>query len=264
MRRLAPVLAAACVLAVLPLGAEPESLVRTQKGDLPVLLTAPHGGTLPIPGAAARTEGTLLADTNTDLVAAGVSDRLGETLKAKPYVVAARFHRKFLDVNRPAGTAFVDDRARPHYDAYHGAVREFVRDIRARWPKGALLVDLHGQARDPEVLHRGTRNGETVRRMLDTFGIEALTGPDSVLGGLKKAGFSLFPDNTPPGEPKESPFFNGGYTVGTYGSSHPDGIDALQIEIGSAIRKDPARRAGLARALGDAIAAYARRYLGVR
>ena len=40
---------------------------------------------------------------------------------------------------------------------------------------------------------------------------------------------------TPAGIP-ETPAVDGGYTVRTYGSSHSDDIDAIQIEIVSALR----------------------------
>lgn len=262
VRRMLLMLAFAAALAELPATGAPEDLIRSQSGELPILITAPHGGTQPIPGVTPRDAGVRVRDEETDVIATGVAERLSELLKATPFLVEARFHRRFLDVNRAPAEAFQDEAARPFYEAYHHTIRADVDAIRRRWTKGGLLVDIHGQAKEPEVIYRGTRDGLTVKHALREWGPDALVGPDSVFGGLKQAGFGIFPEMAPP-EPKESRSFDGGYTVATYGSSEKDGIDAIQTEIGSAIRKDPERRGKVTRALGDAIAAYARKYLGV-
>jgi N-formylglutamate amidohydrolase len=231
-RRLILILAFAAALAELPAPGAPEDLVRSQAGDLPILLTAPHGGTQPIPGVTPRDAGVRVRDEETDVIATGVATRLEELLKARPYLVAARFHRRFCDVNRAPADAFQEEAARPVYEAYHHAVRSDVDAIRKGWPKAGLLVDIHGQAKDPDLIYRGARDGLTVKHALRELGEESLVGSDSVFGGLKRAGFGIFPETAPP-EPKESRSFDGGYTVATYGSSQKDGIDAIQTEIGS-------------------------------
>jgi len=240
--------------------AGPDLLVTARPGTLPIVLTAPHGGSARIPGVPERTEGVRLQDTLTLEVTEAVAARLEALAGARPHVVLARFHRRYLDANRAPAEALMDPRARPSYDAYHQAVRAAVAAAR-RNPRGGLLVDLHGQAADPETVHRGTRDGQTVRRLLAEQGPTALTGPDSLFGGLAAAGFTVFPGNTPPGEPAEARSFRGGHTVATYGSHHEDGLDAVQVEIGAALRRDPARRAALAEALAASLHRFHTRYL---
>ena len=237
------------------LAAAAHDLVMARSGTLPILLTAPHGGTEGVPNASLRSRGTTAGDAHTIELMEGVASQLERLLGEKPYVVAARFSRKYIDANRSEGEAFEESpAARQAYNAYHDAIRRFVEELRERFPRGALLVDIHGQSEDPAVVHRGTQNGATVSALLHSRGPEALIGPSSVLGVLQAKTFNVFPPNTPLGEPREDKRFNGGYTVRTYGSGKPDGIDALQIEVGSRLRTDP----GFIAALGEGIAVFRR------
>lgn len=237
---------------------EPHALVFTQRGTLPIVLSAPHGGSLPIPGASRRTTGVLLQDMFTAQIAEGVMRRLEKRLGGKPYAVIARFHRAYADVNREEPAAFQSPKAKPHYHAYHRVMREFVDEIRGRGP--GLLVDIHGQARDADTLFRGTRNRKTVARLVERHAMDALTAPAGLFGSLQAAGYRIFPAHDAPDAPEERAF-GGGFIVATYGSHQRDGIDAVQIEIGSGIRKDPARRERFTRDLSDAIAGLYERYL---
>ena len=44
--------------------------------------------------------------------------RLEVLVEGRPYAVVARFHRKYVDANRPEGEPFEDPGARPYYLAY--------------------------------------------------------------------------------------------------------------------------------------------------
>lgn len=223
-----------------------------QRGDIPLLITAPHGGTNGLPGVAGRTNGTVLADDGTYELALLLNAELTRRLDGRrPYVVAAQFHRRYLDVNRPLTNAFETPAARPFYERYHGHIRASVAEIRAMPGGEGLLVDLHGQGRDATTIFRGTGNGVTVLRLLERQGEDALIGPDSLLGRLARAGHGLVPANTPPGRPPEDRSYNGGFTVRTYGSHQPAGIDAIQLELGSSQRRK--NRAAFAAQLADAI-----------
>lgn len=98
-------------------------------------------------------------------------------------------------------------------------------------------------------MHRGTQNGATVAALVRLRGEAALTGPQSIFGALHGKGYPVFPPNTPVGSPREDKRYNGGYTVQTYGSGNPDGIDAIQIEIGRNLRTDPEFIGALAEAV---------------
>jgi N-formylglutamate amidohydrolase len=235
-------------------------LVHSHPGDLPILITAPHGGTNVLKDVLTRTNGTLLRDDGTYELALLVSEELTKLTKGKqPYLVAAQFHRKYLDVNRPATNAFESPGAKSYYDTYHNQTSNYVAEIRQRFGGEGLMIDLHGQARDAASIFRGTGNGVTVLRLIQKQGEAAFTGTNSLLGQLATKGYNIIPNNTPPGKPPEDRSYNGGFTVRTYGSHKDDGIDAIQLELGSQLRR--ADRKKFATDLAQAIFTFQEKYL---
>src|SRR5215207_6814440 len=156
-------------------GTEPGDLVLVQPGTLPILLTAPHGGRMPVPGVEQRKAPdrvpkgmTFVTDTDpqTDRLAAGIAARIRTLTQADVHLVVARFERKYIDANRAPEIAFDSALASPYYDFYHRAIRRVVDQIRQTHRHG-LLLDIHGQHKMPDALIRGTINGRSVRRLLD-------------------------------------------------------------------------------------------------
>lgn len=223
-------------------------LVLVEQGALPIILTAPHGGREAIPGIEPRQDKANVeayrkwggfqrgTDTNTDSLAQGIAAEITKLTGKKPYLVVAKFSRKYIDANRPPELALDSPEARPYYDSYHRSVRRFIEEILANYPAG-LLIDVHGQSKDPDVLMRGTLNGRAVERLLRHAGVEAVTGPNGIYGQLEANGSKVFPGNdVPPSGRSEDAGFNGGYTVFTYGSHNRTGIDSVQFEFGTRYR----------------------------
>jgi len=239
-----------------PAHAAESNAILARAGNLPILLTAPHGGDQGVGDVPLRSRGTTGTDTHTREVTEALEAQIANRLGAKPYVVIARFSRRYIDANRIEAEAIESPQAKPAYDAYHEQIRRFIAEIRTRFPKGGVLLDVHGQATDPRVLHRGTRNGRTVAALLERHGPEALIGPKSLLGVVEAKGYKVFPPaGSPIGNPPEDRRYNGGHTVYTYRS--PAGLDAIQLELGSVLRTDSAFVAALA----EAVAVFYRSYL---
>src|SRR4051794_34548568 len=104
--------------------AKPEDLVIVRKGTMPVIIAAPHGGRKDVPGVAERkgvgvNQFATVRDENTDLLAEALAAELEKKLGGKPWVVVARFDRKFIDANRPPDQSYESEAAKPFYDAYH-------------------------------------------------------------------------------------------------------------------------------------------------
>lgn len=245
-------------------------LVLVQQGSMPVILTAPHGGRAEIPNVELRRaqDGTpgpwggvnTGADSSTDVLASGIAAELRKLTGRDPYLVVAKFARKYIDANRPPELGLEDPRARAYYDYYHRSIRRFVNEVRAKYPAG-LLIDVHGQGKDPDVIMRGTINGRTVQRLMQRGGVDAVTGPRGVFGQLEANGFKVFPRNdVPPRGTSEDAGYKGGYTVFTYGSHNRDGIDAVQMEFGNRYRQK-ALLDKSARDAAHAIAAFYEAYL---
>ncbi len=258
--------------------ARPSDLITVQHGTLPIIISAPHGGQCRVPGSKDRTTGVTVRDDMTSELALLVAQRITSRLGQKPSFVIAQFSRKDADANRApdAADAYENPAAAAQHAAYHAALRTLVDEAATHTP-GAILIDLHGQKREPDAIVRGTRDGKTVSRLLARAGDEALTGPDSICGRLSKAGYRILPSITDPAENERHPlnekFFDGGYIVAHYGSdpspnradlapntpaAAPKTIDAIQLEIG---RMRSTETLKLARELGDAIVAFHQRYL---
>jgi N-formylglutamate amidohydrolase len=225
--------------------------VIVRRGTLPILLTAPHGGREAIPGVAPRNiEGAALreasrkwggavtsGDGNTDTLAVRMAAEIRKLTGQAPYLVVAKFHRKYADANRPPDLGVDSPAALPYYDLYHQSIRGFVDEI-LRTQGAGLLIDVHGQGKDPEALMRGTVNGKAVLKLLRRSGAEAITGPNGLFGRLEATGFKVFPANSVGLRANsEDAGFNGGYTVRNYGSDNAGGIDAVQFEFGTVYRR---------------------------
>jgi N-formylglutamate amidohydrolase len=243
----------------------PDKWLTVWAGMLPIILSAPHGGRQPIPDMPAR-RGVGIAqfaasrDANTDELAQKVAANLAERLGAKPFLIVALFERKYVDANRPAGAAYESNQASAYYLAYHRAVQEACERVRHEWGRG-LLLDLHGQGTQVEMIYRGTNNGKTVASLIEKFGMAALSGWRSILGQLEQKRYKIFP----PADKsyKEERSYVGGYIVQTYGSHRGTAIDAIQLEFGANLR----RRSVLDRTaadLADAIAVFAKEYLPLK
>jgi N-formylglutamate amidohydrolase len=232
-------------------------LVVSQVGDLPVVISAPHGGSLEIPGVPPRKgEGLeagpagfrVVRDGGTEELALEVARQLAERMTGRPSFVISRVHRRYVDFNRPPEIAVEHAQARIVYDQYHTAVADAVRTIREKHGFG-LLIDIHGQGSSAETVYRGTSNGLTVSGLRKQFGEQFHVGENSLLALLKKRNWKVHPD---PFDGKEQYGFTGGHIVRTYGSHRSDGIDAIQLELGGNYRKTAVRER-IAREMADAI-----------
>jgi len=251
-----------------PVPADLNGLVFVQAGDLPIILSAPHGGTGEVACVLERTGAGLATgptgfftgrDTGTEELAQEVLDAIKKRFGKSPYVVISKVHRKFMDPNRPADIAFEDPRIKPIYDHYHDSLAKYCRDVADRFQVG-VLIDLHGQGTRRNTVFRGTKNGLTVTHLRDTFGEAAHHGSNSLFGLLSARGWTVHPS---PHDEKEQSGFTGGYIVQSYGSHKAQPIDAMQFEFGAEYRV-ASRRAQTAEVLADALAEYASLYLQIQ
>ncbi len=250
------------------------NLVSFHRGTLPVILSCPHNGEETPSDVHERTGQGIPSDChfndNGDLqtrdITTRVAQRMLDVFGEAPYVVIAEFHRKYIDANRPdlpqtPNCAYEVPAAKKYYDDYHNKLRDFVNEIRAENGGLGLLFDIHGVKNStiaPAALALSTDNGNTVARLL-AADKHALFRRRSLRGFLKAAGYVVSPE---PGQP-ENPAVDGGHTVRTYGSSHEDGLDAIQIEISKDLRDGKDNQTALIKTLAYAIGNLVPRYADV-
>lgn len=235
-------------------------MIVFQQGDLPIVISAPHGGTLKMPGVEPRQgEGLeggasgfrVVRDGGTEELAFEVARQIAKRMNGKPSFVISRVHRRYVDFNRPSSIAVESPETQVVYDQYHAELNAAVRAVKKQHSFG-LLIDIHGQGSSAKTLFRGTGNGLTVTGVKTKAGEEFVHGAKSLTGLLKQRGWTVHPD---PFDGKEQSGYTGGYIVRTYGSHKPNGIDAIQFELGADYRK-AADRERVAKELADSIAEY--------
>ncbi|MBH57344.1 MAG: hypothetical protein CMJ82_09190 [Planctomycetaceae bacterium] len=233
--------------------------ITVQRGTLPILLSAPHGGNESIPGVPKRNDDSqpkfvIKADSNTyplsKLVAAELETRLG----GKPWLVAAKFHRSYIDANRPIEHALEHEKAKATYRAYHLALQHAILEVNCQFESG-LLIDLHGQSRLPDVIWRGTRQGTTLGGLTDQFGWDVVEGKNSLMHSFRQMGYSTHPQGI---DASESPF-SGGFITSTYG--YPYGLNSMQLEYGYSFRASKEKYLKTSKDTAVAIEHFYRSYL---
>jgi N-formylglutamate amidohydrolase len=251
---------------------EENNLVSRHRGTLPVILSCPHDGKKVPPEVPKRTGSNsdcppfkTTRDLRTREIIEGAAQRVLDVYGEAPYVVIAEFNRQYIDANRPAECGFEVPAAEPFYAEYHRTLRSFVNEIRAENGGLGLLIDIHGTGlieSDPADLYLGTDNGKTVER-LQRIDPQLLWRRRSLRGllGPEAAGYVVSPKQ--PGIP-ETPTVDGGYSVRTYGSSHPDGLDAIQVEIAPSLREQKEKREAFIEHLASAIGNLVERYADAR
>ncbi len=238
---------------------KPEDFVFVQKGTLPIIISAPHGGRKKVPDVPERvgtglTNFQTVRDENTAELTEKFVAELEKLLDGKPWVVIARFERKYLDVNRSAEEGYENEKAKPYYDAYHDPLTAACKAVKQKFGRG-ILLDIHGQAVHQNAICRGTQNLKTVMMLKDRDGMVAIRGKNSVLGRMEKLGYKVLPAGDADDKTKEESKFTGGHIVSNYGSHTSYAIDAIQLELGTFLR-DKEKYATTAKDLADAVRVF--------
>lgn len=249
-------------------------------GELPIIVSAPHGGTTTPSGIPDRTVGTTTRDLNTGELAREVSDALVARFGQRPHLIICQLHRRKLDANREIVEAAAGNPdAERSWREYHGFIEASGAEIRLG-PGMGFYIDLHGHGHDIQRLELGYLLDAAALAMSDaqlTGGAPAtgsslwplaissdiafpalLRGPGSLGALLEGAGFPSVPGPTTPG-PGSAPFFEGGYSTQRHGLPAAGRFAGLQIEANLVgVRDTPQSRAAFAAALAGALDSFLR------
>ena len=171
------------------------NLTTSQEGDIPILITVPHGGDQTPADVDERmiSYSGLVKSRELYLrdIAVGVATRLENVHGITPYVVIGESHRKYIDYNRddtiavtggpPENEAYEDTDAETYYDEYHDQIDAFVSDIDSTYG-GGLLIDLHGTTSVSDKILRGTRNGDAIWGLLSGYTVSSIPASEEYAG----------------------------------------------------------------------------------
>jgi N-formylglutamate amidohydrolase len=252
-------------------------------GDLPLILSAPHGGREKPDELPDREQGTFAFDTNTQELARAIAEELQRRTSHWPHVIICRVHRRKIDCNREisegaAGNPLTEQAWR-EFQAFVDAAQADVAKQQGR----GLYIDLHGHGHAEQRLELGYLHSADQLALSDAelnspsyatdSSLRAIAARNAVpyaelvrgeksFGALmEKRGFASAPSPSNP-HPK-APFFRGGYNTARHGRDAAP-LAGFQIESNSrGVRDTPENRKKFAAAMADALSEYLPTHVGV-
>jgi len=260
-------------------------------GNLPIIITAPHGGTDSASALPNRTYGTTSTDSNTSELSRAIRTACFNRFGRWPHVIICRVPRTKIDCNREIvegaqGVAATE----AVWNEYHNLIRMAKESVTSSYGRG-LLIDIHGHGHTLQRLEVGynlstatlnrnsfyssDKNSSCVRELANRTRVsfeELIRGSYSLGTLLDARGYPSVPSLALPNPGKDTSgadndYFSGGYTVETYGTMSPNTgtINAIQIESNyTGVRDTSSNRAAFAADLTDALDLYFPIHVGMK
>jgi hypothetical protein len=233
-------------------------------GNLPIILSAPHGGLLSPAALPDRdcSGCSTVNDFNTQELARAVASALYARTGCWPHLVVNRLHRRKLDANRDLPEAADGNAiAGQAWAEFHDFLGEAKHQVALQFGKG-LYVDIHGHAHAIQRLELGyllyaeelqlTDSLLNLPQYLQYSSIQHLArhnaqalshaallrGQQSLGAMLQQHGYAATPSDSDPYPMDGEAYFSGGYNTARYSSYSGGAIDGVQIECNRAGIRD--------------------------
>ncbi len=257
--------------------------IEYQAGNLPIIISAPHGGYLTPDSIPDRdcTGCVYVQDAYTQELIRQISNAIYERIGCYPHIIINLLHRRKLDANRDLleaadGNAIAE---KAWYD-YHKFIG-IARDTLLKYYGKGIYIDLHGHGHSilrlelgyllsksnlqlpNSVLNQNTYIQKSsikniVRNNLSNSDLAGLIRGSKSLGELfEKENFPAVPSFTQPYPKDSEKYFQGGYNTKRYGSNNGGSIDAIQIECNrKGVRDSYENREAFSKALAGILKEY--------
>lgn len=264
----------------------PGGYVKYWPGELPVVISAPHGGKRKPRDMPDRTYGVKTLDGYSAELATAMRGAMRERFGKAPHLIICELARTKVDCNREIvegaqGCA----KSEQTWREYHKLIDEAEKAVLAKQQHG-LYLDVHSHGHPKKRIEIGylLTNADmqltdaqldadpriplrSSIRLLDELSparfSELLRGPTSLGGLLESRGIPAVP--SPNASPElTDPYFNGGYSVAAHGSRNEAQLDGVQIETPIQLRDTPERRAATARVIAESLDVYFEKHFGMK
>lgn len=239
-------------------------------GNLPIVISVPHGGSLKPPTIPDRTLGTAgHQDTGTQELAREIIEIFRKQTGKFPHVIINRLHREKLDANRELFDAAQDDSiASEAWNEFHGFIDAAEQRMKLDFGTG-LYIDLHGHRHPRQFIELGyllvsnqlklsdAELDSTVQPATTSIGLvvrnrtkslsQLVRGINSFGEVLEREGFATVPSSAHP-DPGTEPYFSGGYNLEQHSAFSGKTAIGIQVELPTGIREDDVRRKAFAAA----------------
>ena len=260
-----------------------ENYIEYHAGNLPIILSAPHGGQLTPDEISDRTYGTFVTDLNTYELTKTIMDTMIVRFGGYPHVILCKLKRTKLDANRDSIEAAQENKyALRAWQEYHHYIEVAKKKITNDQGSG-LFLDIHGHGKNPDgfydlrswlgylisseeldqsdgVLNTNSyQSKSSISAWVDSSSysfIEVLRGKVSFGSILDSLGYKSLPsinDLSPDG----MRYFSGGYNTARHGSRSGGVISSIQIELPKpGIRDNQSTWSSYSKALNSTINEY--------
>ena len=251
-------------------------------GDLPVVISVPHGGhqePSEIPDRELGTHGRY--DVLSQELARDIIDAFRRKSGRTPHVIINRLHRNKLDANREPSDAAGDDlHALQSWEEFHQFIEDASKEVTATYGRG-LYIDLHGHRHNQQFTELGyllvagqlflsdqrldstVQPSETsVGQLIDkgTASLSAcIRGNESFGALLEKHGYASVPSNCRPA-PTGKQYFSGGYNLERHSSFSGGRMCGIQVETPMSVRETAEQRKKFAEAFEDVVMEFLKNY----
>ena len=260
-----------------------EKYIEYYAGNIPIILSAPHGGQLTPEEISDRTYGTFVTDLNTYELTKTIMDSMIVRFGGYPHVILCKLKRTKLDANRDSIEAAQENKyALRAWQEYHHYIEVAKKKITNDQGSG-LFLDIHGHGINPDgfydlrtwlgylisseeldqsngVLNTNSyQSKSSISAWVDSSSysfIEVLRGKVSFGSILDSLGYKSLPsinDLSPDG----MRYFSGGYNTARHGSRSGGVISSIQIELPKpGIRDNQSTWSSYSKALNSTINEY--------
>ncbi len=249
--------------------------IEYRKGNLPIVISVPHGGNLEPSSIPDRTcnDPVYATDANTVELALAIEDRYSSITGCKPYIIICHLDRRKLDANRNQEDAACNNPAAVlAWQEFHGFIEDALQETSALFDGKRWYVDLHGHgnpinrielgyllyddelALSDAILNTQTYiNYSSIQNLVETnmLGMNhssLLRGDLSYGTLLENEGYPTVPSASIPFPGVNSNYFSGGYNLARHSSYNlQSSANGVQMECNfEGIRDTPQNRQNFA------------------
>lgn len=252
-------------------------------GNLPLVISVPHGGRLKPDDIPARADGTMAFDRNTQELAREIAAAIHAKTGGWPHVVICKLSRTRVDCNREIKEATAGNPAATiAWNDYHSLIEQARKSVEQSHQRG-LFIDLHGHGHPPQRLEIGYLHSQTILALDDkqlndpkfveqssllaialrarTSYADLLRGPLSFGSLMEQEGFPATPSDKNPHPPV--PYFRGGYNTDRHARDAAP-LAGFQIETNyTGVRDKPENMQRFGKAMTAAFVSYFPAHLGI-
>ena len=226
-------------------------------GNIPVILSIPHGGNISPSEISNRTYGVTVTDSNTIELGIAIRNYFYSNYNIRPYVIINNLKRTKLDANRDKAEAAQNNiYAERAFDEFHFYIEKAREDIISKFSTG-ILFDIHGHGINPDgfndlrtwigylltaaeldnsndyIDQNISINDVSIYSLLNSSGqtlSQLLSGPNSLGALFENNNYTALP-SPESRSPEGMRYFSGGYNTFRYGTNREFNFSSIQLEF---------------------------------